>query len=125
MFRGAKLMFNGISSNVEFIMPDVLMIYSKNGKRSWFDVKSRTLKTLTESKYKLVHYYGVQYYTGVDSFISLVIWEGDGYNIYTDSIERYVCKKDLGKLEKGFSFKDEVIEFKLSNFIKQNRYTIK
>lgn len=124
---GSRLAFVASSGQeFVFIMPDYLLSYSKNKERYLFDVKSRRKNNLMESKHKLISYYGVSKYTGLECFISLVIWDekSKGYNIYVDNVNRYVSNDELRRFELGDRFSEDVY-FDLKKMRKFNKYPIR
>jgi len=116
--HGPRLLFSKSRKLDGYTMPDELFLLSSHGKGyRFFDVKNRTKRTLKETFNKIVHYTRVEYFSGIKTFVAVVIYNGEGYDIY---IKR---AKSIFLENKNLKPYDDV-DLDLATFVKINNFPI-
>jgi hypothetical protein len=117
--HGPKLVFStGRKSG--YLMPDELFVISGNSKNNFFEVKNRSVNNLKEKMYKLRDYGKIDELSGINTFLSVVVWNSDekGFDIYVRRIINILAEnKKLKNADDCY--------FDLSKFKKINQNSIK
>jgi len=118
--HGSRLVFSQSKKRDGYTMPDELFLMKfGDSEHNFYDVKNRTRDTLTEKFEKIIHYNRVEYFSGVKTYVAVVIWnyENKGYDIYIRNAS------EIWRDNKFLSPKDTV-ELDLDYFIKINEDSI-
>ena len=119
--HGARLVFSQSKNKQGYTMPDELFLMKfGDSDYNFYDVKNRTKDSLSERFSKITEYSRIEYFSGVKTYVAVVIWNYDerGYDIYIKSAS------EIWEENKYLSPKDFVY-FDLENFIKLNKKSIK
>lgn len=119
--HGSRLVFSQSKKNDGYIMPDELFLMKfGDSEHNFYDVKNRTKDTLTEKFEKIIHYSRIEYFSGVKTYVAVIIWnyKNKGYDIYIKNAS------EIWKENRHLTPKDRV-EFDLDYFIKINEESIK
>lgn len=99
-----------------YIMPDELLCMERDNSHVWFEIKNRRMDNLKEYFWKLKQYEQVSVYCDCDVYLTCVVWNKTGYDIWAKEIKSFMLNRyDKNKSE---------VSFDLSTFVKLNNTPI-
>ena len=115
--HGPRLFFRK-GNRKGYTMPDELFLFNAEdyGYR-FFDVKNRSKNTLREEFRKIADYAQIEFYSGIKTYVAIVIWENNGYNIYV--------RRTSDIYNENVNINEGYVNFCLEDFDKINEYPLR